>query len=90
MSARGLVGTCSPYYEPADFVDIVSDGLVYSSGHTTMTLNADPTSPVTIPVIGVFVRVTEGPEAGKIRIMTIYEDHMPFMQKLQAMAGQGK
>ena len=55
-----------------------------------MTLNADPTSPVTIPVIGVFVRVTEGPEAGKIRIMTIYEDHMPFMQKLQAMAGQGK
>lgn len=50
-------------------------------------LEADLDSPVTIPVMGVFTRVKDGPESGKISVMTIYEDHTPFIQKLQPMAG---
>jgi hypothetical protein len=53
----------------------------------TIVLEADLDSPVTIPVMGVFTRVKDGPESGKISVMTIYEDHTPFIQKLQPMAG---
>jgi hypothetical protein len=63
------------------------DGLVYSSGHGTAVLETDSGLPVTIPEMEVFTRVTEGPERGKISVMTVYEDHTPLMRKLQAMAG---
>jgi hypothetical protein len=71
----------------SDFADIASDGLIYASGHTTIVFEADPNSPVRIPVMGTFTRATHGPESGRITIMTIYEDHMPVMEKLKTMVG---
>jgi hypothetical protein len=73
--------------DQADTLDIAGDGLVYSSGHTTVVLETDPGSPLKSPVMGVFTRVTDGPERGTISVMTIYEDHTPLMQKLQAVVG---
>ncbi|KAE9365696.1 hypothetical protein N431DRAFT_445955 [Stipitochalara longipes BDJ] len=68
-----------------DRIDVVHDGLVYASGHTEVVFASDPNSSIVIPVMGVFSRVPNGPESGKISVMTIYEDHVPFMQKVQTM-----
>jgi len=81
------IGWCSvlSVFFHADLSDVVHDGLVYASGYTKVLLDMDPDSPVMIPVMGVFSRVADGPERGKISVMTIYEDHVPLMQKLQSM-----
>ena len=72
------------FFLNANFSDIAHDGLVYAAGHTMVLFDAEPDSPVMIPVMGVFSRVAGGPENGKISVMTIYEDHVPFVQKVQS------
>jgi hypothetical protein len=55
-----------------------------------VVFEAHPDSPVTIPMIGVFTIVADGPESGKIRNMTIYKDRVPFMPFIQKLPGMAK
>jgi hypothetical protein len=71
-------------------VDIASDGTVYASGTSTALFEADPNSPVTIPMIGVFTIVTNGPERGKVRTMSIYKDRVPFLKFIHQLPGMTK
>lgn len=69
--------------------DVTSDGLIYSTGRTTVIFRDDAKSPVVYPVMGVYKRVPRGqPEEGKIYDMVIYEDHLPLMQKAQEIAAK--
>ncbi|KAN0090646.1 hypothetical protein V8E51_019225 [Hyaloscypha variabilis] len=68
-----------------DSIDILQDGLVYVFGHTEVVFDMDTDTPIMISVMGVFSRVSDGPESGKISVMTMYEDHVPFLQEVQDM-----
>lgn len=67
-------------------MDIAGDSLVYNSSHITMVFEADPDSPFTFPAVAVFTRVADSPESRKVKVITTSADHLPLMQKLQAMA----
>ncbi|PVH92547.1 hypothetical protein DM02DRAFT_699458 [Periconia macrospinosa] len=67
--------------------DITSDGTIYSSGHSTALFKSFPDKPITIPMIGVFRLVEEGPEAGKIKEMKVYKDRLPFLALQQQLPG---
>lgn len=67
--------------------EITSDGTIYSSGHSTALLESHPDKVVTIPMIGVFKLVTEGPESNKIKEMRIYKDRVPFLALFQQLPG---
>jgi hypothetical protein len=69
----------------------LANGTIYSSGTSTATFEALPDSPsVTIPMIGRFDIVTDGPESGKISKMYIYKDRVPFLPYIQKLPGMSK
>ncbi|KAJ8129572.1 hypothetical protein O1611_g4061 [Lasiodiplodia mahajangana] len=75
----------------ARFKNDVTNGTIYSSGTSTAIFDALPDSPsVTIPMIGRFDIVTDGPEAGKISKMYIYKDRVPFLPFIQKLPGMSK
>ncbi|KAI0196449.1 hypothetical protein F4808DRAFT_439705 [Astrocystis sublimbata] len=75
----------------ARFKNDVTNGTIYSSGTSTAIFNALPDAPsVTIPMIGRFDIVTEGPDAGKIEKMYIYKDRVPFLPFIQKLPGMAK
>ncbi|KAH6645041.1 hypothetical protein BKA67DRAFT_542027 [Truncatella angustata] len=67
--------------------DVASDGTIYSSGRLTTVFEAHPDSPITIPMIGVFTMVADGPECGKIKNMAIHKDRVPFIPFIQKLPG---
>jgi len=67
--------------------EITSEGTIYSSGHSTALLESHPDRPVTVPMIGVFKLVTEGPESGKIKEMKVYKDRLPFLALHRQLPG---
>jgi hypothetical protein len=74
-----------------DFLDVTGDGTIYSTGLSTALFDTHPDQPVTIPMLGVFTVLADGPDAGKINTMRIYKDRIPFMPYIQtAIPGQGK
>ncbi|KAI0401912.1 hypothetical protein F4802DRAFT_600597 [Xylaria palmicola] len=75
----------------ARFKNDVANSTIYSSGTSTAQFNALPDSPsVTIPMIGRFDIVTDGPDVGKISKMYIYKDRVPFLPFIQKLPGMGK
>lgn len=65
----------------------MADGTIYSHGHSTAYFGD---TSVTIPMLGVFGFVNEGPESGKINYMAIYKDRVPFLPHIQKLPGMGK
>ncbi|KAI3318954.1 hypothetical protein HD806DRAFT_539659 [Xylariaceae sp. AK1471] len=75
----------------ARFKNDVTNSTIYSSGTSTAIFEALPDSPsVTIPMIGRFDIVTDGPENGKISKMYIYKDRVPFLPFIQKLPGMAK
>ncbi|KAL6691272.1 hypothetical protein J3F84DRAFT_387223 [Trichoderma pleuroticola] len=70
--------------------EITNGGTIYSLGHSTAIFPSHPDNPVTIPMIGVFTLVSEGPESGKIQDMKIYKDRLPFLALQQQLPGMKK
>ncbi|KUL83796.1 hypothetical protein ZTR_06650 [Talaromyces verruculosus] len=67
--------------------EITNEGTVYSSGYSTALLESHPEKVVTVPMIGVFKLVAEGPDSGKIKEMRIYKDRLPFLALHQRLPG---
>ncbi len=58
---------------------------MYVFGHTEVVFDMETDTPIMISVMGVFSRVSDGSQSGKISVMTIDEDHVPFLQEMQDM-----
>ncbi|KAL7940476.1 hypothetical protein V8C42DRAFT_337452 [Trichoderma barbatum] len=67
--------------------EITNEDTIYSLGHSTALFPSRPDNPITIPMIGVFTLVSEGPESGKIQDMKIYKDRLPFLALQQQLPG---
>ena len=66
--------------------DVTADGTIYSNGHSAVEFKGNS---VTVPMLGVFSLIDEGPEKGKIKYMALYKDRVPARNMMGASLGLG-